>query len=94
MHLIGGFWISAATLTFRAMRAPTVIDSVPLLLAYAVTATLVIGLGWEVFEWGVDRMNGLVHFDLVDTSADMGNDLIGALFAAWVFLRTRYNKAI
>lgn len=88
MHLFGGFWISAATITYRLTHKPTEGgDTTPVLFAYALMATLLIGLGWEVFEWSVDRMNGLIHFDLMDTLGDLANDVIGALVAAGILLR-------
>ena len=88
MHLLGGFWISAATISYCLSRNPQGTRGTTLaLFAYALTATLVIGLGWEIFEWSVDRINGLIHFDLMDTLGDLGNDVIGALVAAGILLR-------
>lgn len=88
MHLLGGFWISAATITYRLSRNSSGGgDATLVLLAYALVATLLIGLGWELFEWSVDRVNGLIHFDLLDTLGDLANDVIGASVAAGILLR-------
>ena len=90
MHLFGGFWISAATITFLLTKhAGSAGNSWSTLLGHALLATIVIGAGWELFEWSVDRLNGLIHFDVADTSADMLNDTIGALCAAWILLRKK-----
>lgn len=96
MHIIGGFWIGLAALAiyFSGKHALPISGSWYSVLTVSLCATLIVGVGWEVFEWGVDWINGMVHLDIVDTLADIGNDLIGALIATVLFTRKGYNTHI
>ncbi len=96
MHLIGGFWVglSALAIYFSEKHSLPMSGSWRSLLMVALGATLIVGIGWEVYEWAVDWINGMPHLNIVDTLADIGNDLIGALLATVLFMRKGYNTHI
>lgn len=95
MHLVGGYWIALTGLTLyyyvpwygERERSPLFV------IVFALALTMVIGILWEVFEFSIDRMTlAFTYHDIADTLGDLINDFIGALVAAWVFLRLGYNK--
>lgn len=96
MHLIGGFWVglTALVIYFSEKHTLPTNGSWGTVFAVALGATLVVGIGWEVFEWSVDWINGMVHLDVTDTLADIGNDFIGAIIATVLFTWKGYNTRI
>lgn len=94
MHILGGFWVGLMVLTYYFAHRHKLYKSESLRFAFllAVGATFVVAVSWEIFEWGVDRANGLNHNDIVDTIADICNGLIGASLGTALFVRRGYNK--
>lgn len=94
MHLLGGFWVGLTTLAiyYFSKFIPTKKYDTSSIFAISIGAALVIGVGWEAFEWGVDQITGLKHLDMIDTLSDIGNDVIGAVVAGVIFIRKGYNK--
>ncbi len=97
MHLLGGLWVGLFGLSwYYRSRLPKTKDTTPLfVVVFAVALTMTVGLAWELFELSaqtfIERAD--VH-DLGDTLADLVNDTLGALTAAYIFIRMGYNKKI
>lgn len=96
MHLVGGLWVglTALVIYFFTSFVLEKKHSTNAVFLISLCSALVIGIGWEAFEWGVDQVTGLKHVDLIDTLSDIMNDAIGAVVAAVIFLRKGYNKSI
>ncbi len=97
MHLLGGLWVGLFGVSwYYRSRLPKTKDATPLfVVVFAVAVTMTVGLAWELFELSaqtfIERAD--VH-DLGDTLADLVNDTLGALTAAYIFIRMGYNKKI
>lgn len=94
MHLAGGLWVGLSALAIYYFT-PIVAEkkhTVRTVIFIAIFSALIIGIGWEAFEWVVDQMTGLKHVDIIDTLSDIMNDLIGATVAAVIFIKKRYNN--
>lgn len=95
MHLFGGLWLGlSALVVYYASHLQNKDHSARFALVCALSSAFFIGVGWEVFEWGVDRINGLTRVDFVDTLSDIVNDFIGAIVAWGIFTQRGYNKQI
>lgn len=94
MHLVGGFWVGLSILTyyFSYQHQFPKNDSVRFAVLLAVVGAFGVSLGWEVFEFTVDRLNGIVRFDLIDTISDICNGVIGASVGTALFVWRGYNK--
>ena len=94
MHFLGGLWVGLFALAwyYRSPLPRAKDKSTIFVFALAVSATLSVGLHWELFELSAQTFieRASVH-DMVDTLADLSNDLFGALVAIGVFIRGRYN---
>lgn len=94
MHLLGGCWLA---LLFFSVIAPhprlpfSHMDKTRSFLSL-LAFVLVVAVSWEIFEWSTDRLNGLEHFDLVDTLSDIMNGLIGSICGGAFFLTRGYNQ--
>ncbi len=93
LHLLGGLWIGLLVLAYYAprFREPDLLSD-PAVLRTAVIAALVVGLFWEVFEFSLDRFIVINTHDMHDTLDDLLNDVIGAVFAAEIFVMEGFNK--
>ena len=83
LHILGGFWVgyTVCYLWLRNMRGNS-----NDLFWVALVGVLVVGLGWEVFEYIyniADPYNSMPY--LVDTSKDIVMDICGALLA-WGYI--------
>ena len=94
MHIIGGFWIGLFGLTvyYASSSTPEKEHSTLFVFALAIALTLVVGLVWEIYEFGVDHAVGDTGNSLADTLKDLSDDLIGAVLAGALFIRGGYNK--
>ncbi len=96
MHILGGFWISCATLflyftTTLIERKNHTTIFISILTASSV---LTIGLGWEIYEYFVDKTFAVNGLQLGDSLKDLVNDLIGGLLGALFFIKKGYNKGL
>jgi succinate dehydrogenase hydrophobic anchor subunit len=97
MHVLGGLWVALFALAwYYRSPYPKQKESSPLfVMMFAVAVTMVVGVGWELFELSaqtfIERAD--VH-DLADTLGDLVNDFIGAVLAISVFVRMGYNRKI
>ncbi|OGZ08125.1 MAG: hypothetical protein A2942_02740 [Candidatus Lloydbacteria bacterium RIFCSPLOWO2_01_FULL_50_20] len=94
VHILGGMWIALFGLAtyYASAHIKEKEHSVFFVFLFAVALTMTIGLGWELYEFGVDHAVGDTGAGLADTLLDLTNDLIGALIAALLFIRLGYHK--
>ncbi|KKU78962.1 MAG: hypothetical protein UY04_C0021G0009 [Parcubacteria group bacterium GW2011_GWA2_47_7] len=95
MHLIGGFWVGLIVLTYYfayQYKFPKR-ESSHFALFLSVGGAFVVALSWEVFEWSVDWVNGLIHNDMIDSLSDICNGVIGASVGTALFVWRGYNKS-
>jgi len=97
MHFLGGLWIGLASLAayYGAPHPRRKDTGTFFVVTLSVAVVMIIGLAWELFELSSQTFieRATVH-DLTDTLSDLTNDLIGALVAAWIFIRGGYNAKI
>lgn len=94
VHILGGLWIATVGLTayYHSSHPKEKEHSHTITVALAVATTLTIGLFWEIYEFGIEQAVGDTGAGLADTLQDLANDLVGAVLAAWIFMRFGYNK--
>jgi hypothetical protein len=81
MHFLGGFWLSLAMYYFFFRHDMAKVIWKVILL------TLLIGIGWEVFEIVFNNLIAGVSFNIIDTVSDIFFDLGGATFATLFILK-------
>lgn len=94
VHVVGGVWIALTFLSsyYASSRMTEKEHSSLFVVVFAVALTMTIGLFWEIYEFGVDHAVGDSGLGLTDTLKDLSDDLLGALIAAWIFIRFGYNE--
>ncbi|MDO8521082.1 MAG: hypothetical protein Q7S52_03125 [bacterium] len=94
LHILGGMWIAlfALSLYYAHFWVREKDHSRVFVVVFAVALTFSIGLLWEIYEFGVDRVVGDSGIGLADTLMDLVDDLVGALLGALVFIRGHYYK--
>ena len=80
MHFLGGFWVALALVW---LFFPENINY-KLIFGF-LFGTLIVGLGWEFFEFFINANVARLPFDLVDTTSDLLFDLLGGCFALAFF---------
>lgn len=60
-------------------------------LFFSVFSVYVIGIGWELFEFSLDRFITFKIHDAANTASDLFFDGVGGLFAVFLFFAV-YNK--
>ncbi|MBI2120244.1 MAG: hypothetical protein HYT94_01310 [Parcubacteria group bacterium] len=105
MHTLGGAWVASFALWYRFYRNPAPSAPLPVFpkisalgevvcgkaLATALSAVLVIGIGWELFEFSVDTFIAFSRHDPVDTASDIFFDVLGSIIAIFIFF-LMYNR--
>ena len=89
MHTLGGIWVGSAAFWFRYFRNPDASKIIPdkmfvFLLSFA--AVSVIGVGWELFEFSMDKFITFKIHDAVNTASDLFFDGMGSILAVFIFL--------
>lgn len=94
MHLFGGLWVGLSILAyvFSCRYEWVKNDAVRTAFLLAVSGTFLVSIGWELFEFYVDRLDGLIRFDLIDTISDVCNGMIGAGVGTALFIWRGYNR--
>jgi hypothetical protein len=91
MHFLGGFWLGLTALwVYLFYRASPGMVSARKMLIVGLCAVLIIGMGWEVFEIGIDRFITYSVFNPLDTASDLFFDLAGGATAILYLLRRGY----
>lgn len=96
VHILGGlvvalFFLTTYYASFRVTRTEKE-HSGAFAVVFAVAFVVIVGLFWEVYEFGVDRAIGDSGLDLLDTLKDLADDIVGALLAALIFIHFGYNE--
>jgi len=90
LHFLGGIFIGLLVLWVRFLSgyfpAPSFPWSHGHLFLFTLFWTLIIGVGWEVFEWLVGNTWSMERYWL-DTTLDVALDLIGSIVASFYFTR-------
>ena len=98
MHTLGGIWVASCALWlryFRSLAAEPIIAPKKLsIFILALVAVYVIGGGWELFEFSLDKFITFKIHDAVNTASDLFFDGIGSIIAVFLFLSVynRYKK--
>lgn len=87
MHFVGGVFLGLITLAMylRAKKGEAVSTHGFVLV---VAMTLLFGIGWEIFEFGIDTFITFSQHNLLDTVSDVCFDLAGAC-AVFVYARIK-----
>jgi hypothetical protein len=96
MHILGGFWVALTSLAiYYALPERREKDcSSMFVYALSIASALLIGLIWEVFEFSVDIILSSFVTKSADILKDLGDDLVGGLLGAVLFITKGYNKKI
>ncbi len=95
MHTLGGVWVALAGLFVFKYRRITHEDiSKPQKLFFiSLMSVIVVGVLWEVFEFGV-QTTGIVELaNLTDSFSDVCFDLLGGILGTLYFIH-RYERVI
>ena len=96
MHILGGFWVALTSLvlyyTFSGHKEKD--RSVIFVWSLAIASALSIGLIWEIYEFSVDKIFSAFDVKVADTLKDLGDDFIGGVLGAALFIIRGYNKKI
>ncbi len=82
MHTLGGFWIGLASIYFLPPKNNSLNSVIKILLL-----VLVIGIGWEIYEIGVNDIIAQNPFNYLDTISDIFFDLAGGTFSILYFFK-------
>jgi len=89
MHFLGGLWVGIIILWlyYYSGYIKRPIESKKYVFWLSVISVIIVGLGWEIFEFiiEVDFSNNYVG----DTLLDLIMDTIGAVVAFWVIIKAR-----
>lgn len=91
LHFLGGIWVALTAFWFLFLSRMVVVSPVYVLPSMLVSV-LVIGIGWEIFEYTISVT--LADNYSLDTGIDLVMDMLGAL-AAYRFVQTsRYRSVL
>lgn len=92
MHFAGGVWLGFVFAWFMALKGlPLSLDVT--LVSKLVLWVLVVGIGWEVFEYYFINYMAQNRFDMVDTLSDLVLDLSGGLCAILYLQKSKYENS-
>ncbi len=90
MHFLGGFWVSLTALwlfyfsSFVKNYRKNLID----IFIISLTSVLVVGIGWEVFEFVIET--SFSNNYVADTILDLIMDVVGSLVITFLLLKTKF----
>ncbi len=95
MHTLGGVWIALASLFIYKYRRTTLDDIFypKKLFFVALISVVAVGLMWEIFEFGMERVGTLDLANPVDSFSDICFDLVGGILGTTYFIH-RYERVI
>lgn len=86
MHFLGGLFVAWLVFyVFARISKNNEIEYDILLIKKVVLWSLVIGLGWEWFEWVTDILTGANNMHMLDSYSDIFFDLAGTFTALYIF---------
>ncbi len=94
MHFLGGLWIGSIVLWFYYFSGyiKNPIKTKKYIFWISVISVVIVGLGWEVFEFLIDANLREGYFG--DTILDLIMDIIGAIVAYWIIIKTSRKEKI
>lgn len=85
MHFLGGFWLSGM-LVWLFMKGDTIFCARRFpCVAGIILGAFAVGVGWEMFEFGLDTFIMFNMNDVADTLTDLLMDFLGAVTAYFLF---------
>ncbi len=95
MHALGGLWVALTTLFIYKYRRTTYEDiSRPKkMLIVALISVLIVGVAWELFEFGMETIGTLDLANPIDSLSDICFDLGGGIVGALYFISS-YERVI
>ena len=90
LHFLGGLWLGGTTLWFLQYVRKEPIGRAAQYIIPTI-AVLIIGLGWELFEFSLDTFIIFRTNDIIDTMSDLGMDVVGSLTASLIMIKN-YGK--
>ncbi len=95
MHTLGGIWVASCALWFYYFRktASDKLLQIPQkssVFFIAIASIFVIGVGWELFEFNLDKFITFSIHDSIDTASDLFFDFLGSILAVFLFFSV-YN---
>lgn len=95
MHFLGGLWVglTALWIYFLSGYIKNIKKDKVFIFGISLFTVLVIGIGWEVFEYIIDAHIGMKQGYWEDTFIDLFMDILGASLASVFFLKNiRENR--
>lgn len=95
MHTLGGIWVALVSLFVYRFRRTTVEDIFKprMIFVIALLSVLIIGLLWEIFEFGMENIGTVDLANPIDSLSDLCFDLAGGVIGALYFI-SRYERVI
>jgi len=97
MHTLGGIWVASSVLWLRYFRFSSaklsVVPKKSSVFLIAIFSVYLVGGGWELFEFSMDKFITFALHDSWNTVSDLFFDGIGSFLAASFFFLV-YNKKI
>jgi len=93
MHTLGGIWVASAALWLLYFRDPSALKKelrASLLFPYSLVSVYLVGVGWELFEFSLDKFITFKIHDAMNTASDLFFDGVGSILAVFLFLAV-YN---
>ena len=82
MHFAGGVWLAGITVWWRHLRHNDFPPQFHILLRECLVFTIIIGLGWEIFDGVLAFINKEQINEIVDTTSDLFFDMLGGMTLA------------
>ena len=93
MHFMGGAWLGLVFVWFESKKNLPIILNSSLVLK-VVAWILLVGIGWEFFEYYFINYMAQNNFDIIDTMSDLVLDLSGGLLVTIYFARKYFKNNI
>ncbi|MBP6856284.1 MAG: hypothetical protein KBC42_01925 [Candidatus Pacebacteria bacterium] len=95
MHTLGGMWIALTSLFVYKYRRTTYDDitNPKKLFFVALICVIIIGLLWEIFEFGMETVGTLDLANPIDSISDLCFDLVGGVVGTMYFIY-KYERVI
>ncbi len=93
MHFLGGAWIAMALheIFFGSYRIGNIQNTFSSYIGVIIGGTIIVGVGWEFFEYFFDIATLVPSLYWQDTIKDMAMDTLGAIAIVLLFLPHQKN---
>ena len=101
VHFLGGLLIALIGVFIFRTVASRYEDATPSLLPtlsgerillLTLSTAVLVGIGWEIFEYVAHLRN--IHHYVIDTATDLIMDILGALFAYTFLVHSRFSRML